>query len=112
MPVEAGVGSFPGRVALVFFGLCTPPVGRGRYGRIPHKKGRGRVRRKKEKYALTAKKLTHILEAKMKKTILFVFMLIILGGCATLRGMGDDFQSLGRGLKQTVSGDQDDTRRR
>ena len=48
----------------------------------------------------------------MKKAIFLVFMLIVLNGCATLRGMGDDFQSLGRGLKQTVSGDQDDTRRR
>ena len=28
---------------------------------------------------------------------------IALGGCATLRGMAEDFQNLGKGLKESVS---------
>lgn len=39
-------------------------------------------------------------------TYLFLAWLILatLTGCATLRGMGEDFQNLGRGIKKTVSG--------
>jgi predicted small secreted protein len=44
----------------------------------------------------------------MKKKTLFLsaLLLIILGleGCATLRGMGEDIQGLGRALKRAVSG--------
>ena len=45
---------------------------------------------------------------KMKnKTLLFWALLLIvltLEGCATLRGIGEDIQSLGRALKRAVSG--------
>jgi predicted small secreted protein len=44
----------------------------------------------------------------MKKKMLFlsVFISIALAleGCATLRGIGEDIQSLGRALKRTASG--------
>ena len=46
------------------------------------------------------------LEVKMKKNKLLLCALLIvvaLQGCATLRGIGEDIQSLGRGLKRTVS---------
>jgi predicted small secreted protein len=43
----------------------------------------------------------------MKKKMLLLWALLIvvfaLEGCATLRGIGEDIQSLGRGLKRTVS---------
>jgi predicted small secreted protein len=32
-----------------------------------------------------------------------LLVVFVLGGCATLRGMGEDIQNLGRGLKKTVS---------
>lgn len=37
--------------------------------------------------------------------VLFValMLLISLAGCATLRGMGEDFENLGKGLKKTIS---------
>ncbi|MCH7913187.1 MAG: entericidin EcnA/B family protein [Deltaproteobacteria bacterium] len=39
----------------------------------------------------------------MKKLVLLllVALLIALEGCATFRGMGEDFQNLGRGLEKT-----------
>jgi predicted small secreted protein len=43
----------------------------------------------------------------MKRKMLFLSALLLvvfsLEGCATLRGMGEDIQNLGRGLKRTVS---------
>ncbi len=30
-------------------------------------------------------------------------LLIVMGGCATLRGMADDAENLGKGLKKTIS---------
>ncbi|MGH7830987.1 MAG: entericidin A/B family lipoprotein [Candidatus Binatia bacterium] len=45
----------------------------------------------------------------MRKAALLLLALL-LGGCATLRGMAEDIQNLGRGLKKTVS-DDDDSRR-
>jgi predicted small secreted protein len=41
-----------------------------------------------------------------KKLLLFwalLFIVFLLEGCATLRGIAEDIQSLGRGLKRTVS---------
>ena len=47
------------------------------------------------------------LEAKMKKKMLLLwallFVVFVLEGCATLRGIGEDIQNLGRGLKRAVS---------
>jgi predicted small secreted protein len=42
---------------------------------------------------------------KKKNLLLWMFLLIIIAleGCATLRGIGEDIQNLGRGLKRTVS---------
>jgi predicted small secreted protein len=43
----------------------------------------------------------------MKKKMLVFWALLmvvfVLEGCATLRGIAEDIQSLGRGLKRTVS---------
>lgn len=49
----------------------------------------------------------------MRRAVLFpvALVLLFLAGCATVRGMAEDIQSLGRGLKQTVS-DEDNSRRR
>ena len=45
---------------------------------------------------------------KMKKKTLFLSALLLvvlaLEGCATIRGIGEDIQSLGRALKRAVSG--------
>ena len=43
----------------------------------------------------------------MKKLILILVMAFLLasGGCATFRGMGEDFHNLGRGLEETFSND-------
>ena len=51
------------------------------------------------------------MEVQMKKTILLLLglLLILSGGCATVRGMAEDIQNLGKGLKKTVS-DEDDRR--
>jgi len=50
----------------------------------------------------------HGLEGKMKKKTLLLWasllVVLTLEGCATLRGMGEDIQSLGRALKRAVSG--------
>jgi predicted small secreted protein len=47
------------------------------------------------------------LEIKMKKKMLLLWALLlvvfVLEGCATLRGIGEDIQNLGRGLKRAVS---------
>ena len=46
------------------------------------------------------------LESKMKNKLLLLLALLMVvtsGGCATLRGIGEDIQSLGRGVKRTVS---------
>ena len=44
----------------------------------------------------------------MKKKTLFLSTLVLvvfaLEGCATIRGIGEDIQSLGRALKRAVSG--------
>lgn len=41
----------------------------------------------------------------MRKIISFIggLLLIVMGGCATLRGMADDAENLGKGLKKTLS---------
>jgi len=42
-----------------------------------------------------------------KKTLILLALVVIvsvIGGCATVRGMAEDVQNLGRGLKKTVSG--------
>jgi predicted small secreted protein len=48
------------------------------------------------------------LEGKMKKKRLLLWMLLLVvltsEGCATIRGMGEDIQSIGRGVKRAVSG--------
>jgi predicted small secreted protein len=47
-------------------------------------------------------------EIKMKKKTLLLWSLLLVvlasQGCATIRGMGEDIQSLGRAVKRTVSG--------
>lgn len=47
------------------------------------------------------------LGVKMKKKMLLLWALLlvvlVLEGCATLRGIAEDIQSLGRGMKRTVS---------
>jgi predicted small secreted protein len=42
-----------------------------------------------------------------KKTLLLLTLVLvasILEGCATVRGIAEDVENLGRGLKKTVSG--------
>jgi predicted small secreted protein len=41
-----------------------------------------------------------------KKLLLWTLLFVVLAsvGCATIRGMGDDIQSIGRAVKRTVSG--------
>lgn len=49
------------------------------------------------------------------KNFVFAFLsllFLLLIGCATLRGMGEDLQSLGRGLKKTVSENESGTDRK
>ncbi|MCI0482983.1 MAG: lipoprotein [candidate division NC10 bacterium] len=36
-------------------------------------------------------------------SILIALALIVLAGCATFRGMAQDFENLGRGIKKTAS---------
>jgi len=46
------------------------------------------------------------LEVKMKKkTLLLLLLLVVLAleGCATMRGLGEDIQNLGRVLKRAAS---------
>jgi predicted small secreted protein len=42
---------------------------------------------------------------KSKMLLLWALLIVVvaLEGCATLRGIGEDIQSLGRGVKRTVS---------
>ena len=48
----------------------------------------------------------------MKKMMfLLLFVMAAAAGCATLRGMADDMQNLGRGLKKTVAEEGDERRR-
>jgi predicted small secreted protein len=44
-----------------------------------------------------------------KKMLPLLALLFVLGGCATLRGMAEDIQNLGKGMKKTIS--DDDNRR-
>jgi predicted small secreted protein len=50
----------------------------------------------------------HSLGGKMKKKTLLLWasLLVVLAleGCATIRGIGEDIQDLGRALKRAVSG--------
>ncbi len=43
---------------------------------------------------------------KKKPLLLWASLLVVLAleGCATVRGMGEDIQNLGRALKRAVSG--------
>jgi predicted small secreted protein len=43
---------------------------------------------------------------KKKALLLSALLLVVLSleGCATIRGIGEDLQSLGRALKRAVSG--------
>jgi predicted small secreted protein len=43
---------------------------------------------------------------KNKVLLLSVLLLLVLavGGCATVQGMGEDIQSIGRAMKRAVSG--------
>jgi len=43
---------------------------------------------------------------KKKRLLLWTLLLIVLAfeGCATVRGMGEDIQSVGRAVKRAVSG--------
>jgi len=55
---------------------------------------------------LAAPYLTRELKVKKKRLLLWSLLLIVLGseGCATIRGMGEDIQSIGRVVKRAVSG--------
>jgi predicted small secreted protein len=48
------------------------------------------------------------LGGKMKKNTLLLWasllVVLALGGCATVRGMGEDIQNLGTAIKRAVSG--------
>lgn len=50
----------------------------------------------------------HSLGGKMKKKTLLLWasllLVLALEGCATVHGIGEDIQSLGRALKRAVSG--------
>ena len=43
---------------------------------------------------------------KKNRLLLWSLFLVVFAseGCATIRGMGDDIQSIGRAVKRTVSG--------
>ena len=43
---------------------------------------------------------------KKNKLLLWSLLTVVLAsqGCATIRGMGEDIQSIGRAVKRTVSG--------
>ena len=59
-------------------------------------------------YSLACLLLRITLEVKMKKKklLLWSLFLVVLAseGCATIRGMGEDIQSIGRAVKRSVSG--------
>jgi predicted small secreted protein len=43
---------------------------------------------------------------KRKRLLIWTLLLVVLAseGCATIRGMGEDIQSIGRAVKRSVSG--------
>jgi predicted small secreted protein len=43
------------------------------------------------------------MKRKMLLAGALLLVVFVLEGCATLRGMGEDIQNLGRGLKKTIS---------
>ncbi|MGN6720231.1 MAG: entericidin A/B family lipoprotein [Candidatus Binatia bacterium] len=45
-----------------------------------------------------------ILPGKMLRLLTVVSLLCVLQACATVHGMGEDIQSLGRAMKRAVSG--------
>jgi len=55
---------------------------------------------------LAAVERTAEVKMKMKTLLLWTLLLIVLAseGCATVRGMGEDIQSVGRAVKRAVSG--------
>jgi len=55
---------------------------------------------------LAAPYLTRELKVKKKRLLLWALLLAVLAseGCATIRGMGEDIQTIGRGVKRAVSG--------
>jgi predicted small secreted protein len=55
---------------------------------------------------LAAVDRTAEVKMKKKKLLLWSLLAVVLAsqGCATIRGMGDDIQSIGRAVKRTVSG--------
>jgi predicted small secreted protein len=59
------------------------------------------------KLGLLKEQKTHsALEVKMKKKTLLLWLLVAvltLEGCATIRGIGEDIQSLGRAVKRAFS---------
>jgi len=46
------------------------------------------------------------IKMKQKRLLLWALLLVVLAseGCGTMRGMGEDIQSLGRAVKRAVSG--------
>ena len=62
----------------------------------------------KRRKAIRNGRVGHSLGGKMntKTLILYALLLVVLAleGCATIRGIGEDIQSLGRALKRAVSG--------
>jgi predicted small secreted protein len=55
---------------------------------------------------LAAPYLTEEVKVKKKRLLLWALLLAVLAseGCATVHGMGEDIQTLGRALKRAVSG--------
>lgn len=46
-----------------------------------------------------------------KMVIVLALLLLLLVGCATMRGIAEDTQNLGRGLKKTISEEESSSRR-
>ncbi len=44
------------------------------------------------------------MKKKMLRLCALLLVVFAVEGCATLHGMGEDIQNLGRGVKKTVSG--------
>ena len=40
---------------------------------------------------------------RLASLFILLALLVALAGCATLRGMGEDIQNLGKGIKKSVS---------
>ena len=53
------------------------------------------------------------MRSAVKRKLAFFLLLVsvLLAGCATLRGMAEDTQNLGRGLKKTVAEEEGGSRR-